>query len=102
MRLTPLQLQIIQNAIEQHFGKQTKAWLFGSQVNDNARGGDIDLYLELDNNNEQQLFDFKLNFLIDLHKILGDQKIDVVIRRKGFNQTLPIYQIAKETGIQLL
>ena len=102
MRLTPLQVEIIQNAIVEHFGKQTKAWLFGSRVDDHARGGDIDLYIESNIEDAAQIFDFKLNFLIDLHKKLGNQKIDVVIRRQGFNQNLPIYQIAKETGLQLL
>jgi predicted nucleotidyltransferase len=77
MRLTPLQVEIIQNAIVEHFGKQTKAWLFGSRVDDHARGGDIDLYIESNIEDAAQIFDFKLNFLIDLHKKLGNQKIDI-------------------------
>jgi hypothetical protein len=43
----------------------------------------------------------KLKFLRDLHKRLGDQKIDVVLRKTNGSAELPIYQIAKQTGIQL-
>jgi hypothetical protein len=42
----------------------------------------------------------KLLFLQALHSALGEQKIDVVLRLAN-KTSLPIYQIAKETGIQL-
>jgi hypothetical protein len=42
----------------------------------------------------------KLRFLRSLHSELGEQKIDVVLRLANTN-TLAVYDIAKETGIQL-
>ena len=42
----------------------------------------------------------KLHFLRSLHSELGEQKIDVVLRLEN-TTILPIYDIAKETGIQL-
>ena len=42
----------------------------------------------------------KLHFLRALHSTLGEQKIDVVLRPADA-KILPIYQIAKKTGIQL-
>ncbi len=48
------------------------------------------------------MIDEKLQFLLELHKKLGQQKIDVVLRRAEFKDDLPIFRIAKETGVQLL
>jgi hypothetical protein len=48
------------------------------------------------------LVEAKLHFLLELHKQLGDQKIDVVIRRAAYKEELPIYRIARETGVKLL
>ena len=47
MRLTDDQVRIIKARGAECFGPNTKIWLFGSRVDDDARGGDIDLYVEL-------------------------------------------------------
>jgi len=36
----------IKAVLQQHFGAETRVWLFGLRVDDHARGGDIDLYIE--------------------------------------------------------
>jgi predicted nucleotidyltransferase len=46
MRLSDFQRQIILESAAHHFGQETQVWLFGSRVNDEAKGGDIDLYIE--------------------------------------------------------
>ena len=46
--------------------------------------------------------DARLRFLTDLYLGLGEQKIDVVIRWLGGNVELPIYEIAKNKGIELV
>lgn len=100
MRLTSFQQQTIcQNACR-YFGDMTHIWLFGSRVDDTKRGGDIDLYIEPENQEVSVLALAKLQFLRALHSALGEQKIDVVLGLTNKNP-LPIYQIAKETGIQL-
>jgi len=43
----------------------------------------------------------KLQFLRDLHKKMGEQKIDVVLRRLDSSLELSVYRIAKQTGIML-
>lgn len=100
MRLTPFQQQTICQNAHRYFGHTTQVWLFGSRVDDNKRGGDIDLYIEPENQEIAALALAKLHFLRALHSALGEQKIDVVLRPKNANP-LPIYQIAKETGTQL-
>lgn len=74
--------------------------LFGSRVDDNARGGDIDLYIEPEIQRADDIVEAKLNALVELHRQLGEQKIDLVINRKQ-GTDLPIYQVAKETGVLL-
>jgi hypothetical protein len=43
----------------------------------------------------------KLQFMAELHKKLGEQKIDVVLHRDNADSQLPIYRIAKQTGVLL-
>jgi hypothetical protein len=46
MRLTPKQQQIIVTTLRRYFGQSSRILLFGSRVDDNACGGDINLYIE--------------------------------------------------------
>ena len=48
MRLTSEQIQAIRTGVAQVAGQSAKGWLFGSRLHDQARGGDVDLLLELD------------------------------------------------------
>jgi predicted nucleotidyltransferase len=100
MRLTPFQQQTICQNAARFFGATTQVWLFGSRVDDTKRGGDIDLYIEPQLKETDDLVMAKLKFLRALHLRLGEQKIDVVL---AVNEThpLPIYQIAKQTGVLL-
>jgi len=75
--------------------------LFGSRVDDTKKGGDIDLYVEPEIQEPVALVDAKLNFLVEIHRVLGDQKIDLVLNRTQSKQELPIYRVAKETGVKL-
>jgi len=44
MRLTPGQQSAIRSAVAETFGDAANVWLFGSRVDDNKRGGDIDFH----------------------------------------------------------
>ena len=46
MRITPEQIADIRQAVNRHFDSDTPIWLFGSALDDQARGGDVDLYIE--------------------------------------------------------
>lgn len=95
MRLTTYQ----QQAIKKHFleiFKEGEVYLFGSRVDDNAKGGDIDLYLVVPNLKELAIK--RVNFLVSLKRDIGEQKIDVVFDR---GQERPIDKIAKEQGVKL-
>ena len=74
MRLSNFYQRAIKRCFRDLFGTGN-IYLFGSRVDDSKRGGDIDLYLEID---RPPLFDDKLKFLAKLKRVIGDQKIDVV------------------------
>ncbi len=50
IRLTPFQIQSIKSCIFEVFGEKLKIYLFGSRTNPLLRGGDIDLFVYLENN----------------------------------------------------
>ena len=80
-------------------GPTAQVWLFGSRVDDHARGGDIDLFIELpqpiDNPSWQIL---RLNGA--LQQQFGAQKIDIIVHTAG-QPTLPVHREAKTTGMRL-
>ncbi len=100
MRLTNEQHQIISSILRKYFGDHTLILLFGSRVDDSAKGGDIDLYIEPEITDPDAIVLAKLKAMAEIHLALGDQKIDLVINRRK-NDILPIYQVAKKTGIPL-
>ena len=95
MRITQTQKHIICEMAAKYFGPDVRVWLFGSRVNDQAKGGDIDLYIEPQMQNAADLIMAKLQFLRDLHKKMGEQKIDVVLRRPDSSMDLPVFQIVQ-------
>jgi predicted nucleotidyltransferase len=75
MRLSNRYKEVIKKYFFNIF-EQGKIYLFGSRVDDNKKGGDIDLYLILKEHNN--LFQKKIKFLSKIKRELGEQKIDVV------------------------
>ena len=100
MRISEYQQSILKQTLLKHFGASSLLQLFGSRVDDASKGGDIDIYIEPEITQPDMLVDAKMSALVELHKRLGDQKIDLVINRKQGRQ-LPIYEIAKQSGILL-
>ena len=75
MRLLPHYQETIKKYFKEFFGNG-EIYLFGSRVDDNKKGGDIDLYFVL--KNHSNLFEKKLKFLSRVKRELGEQKIDIV------------------------
>ena len=86
-----------QNAIRQvihHFDPLARIWLFGSRVDDQARGGDIDLLIL----SEKLGYSDKIRIRLALYERIGEQKIDLVIVA---DDTDPFTRIALAEGIPL-
>ncbi|MGE0430538.1 MAG: nucleotidyltransferase domain-containing protein [Hydrogenophaga sp.] len=101
MRLTDHQAAEIRRAAARHFGADAEVRLFGSRVDDSRRGGDIDLYVETDLRDPDDVFRREIAMLVDLNLALGEQKIDLVVRRRGQTDELPIHRVARDTGVRL-
>ena len=48
MRLKKENIEVIKILAKKYFGENAKVYLFGSRIDDNKKGGDIDLYIETD------------------------------------------------------
>jgi len=96
MRLSQTEIQTIKAEAWRAFGRGSRVLLFGSRVDDNRRGGDIDLYIEpeIQDNPFQQ----KIEMLSRLMALLGEQKIDIVVA--GGSERL-IDRQARATGVEL-
>lgn len=99
MRLTDEQRQAIREEVQRHFGAHAQAFLFGSRVRDDLRGGDIDLYIEADAGAEDAL-SRELKLYAALQRRLGEQRIDLVVHRAN-SPLRPIDLEVRETGIAL-
>ncbi|MCB1213311.1 MAG: nucleotidyltransferase domain-containing protein [Chlamydiia bacterium] len=98
VRLSDLEIQEILNASKKAFGETAHVWLYGSRVNDEAKGGDIDLYIETDLNSE--IVEGKLLMRRLLRSCFGEQKIDLLVHFRG-DSAHPLGEIAKTRGLLL-
>ena len=78
------------------FGSTAKVYLFGSRVNDESRGGDIDLYVEGSPENRELQSQSKVRNLVQLKPKIGEQRIDVPIAPANASDRLPIHAIARQ------
>ena len=99
MRLSPEQIRTIKQVVRKHCGGEARVWLFGSRVDDAARGGDIDLFV-----NATTLIPDRAKcesqIVLDIWKAIGEQKIDVIVV-DAESRPQPIHAVARETGVLL-
>jgi len=94
MRISQNQAQLIAESIHRHFGETARMWLFGSRLDDQKRGGDVDLYVETD---MHTLMD-EIRCKLQLEQSL-DMPVDLIVNSR--DEVTPIAQIAKTTGVAL-
>ena len=99
MRITDKQVRVIKQELINQFGQNASVWLFGSRVDDEKKGGDIDLYIETDHP-VQNRASAAAQFSGRLQRKLGDQKIDVILTDPQ-TLRLPIHDAALQEGIRL-
>ncbi len=100
MRLNSNDIQAIKNVAQTVFGETATIRLFGSRTDDNKKGGDIDLLIQCNQSiSRMELYQLKIEFLVKLKKIIGNQKIDVFIDN-GYQHNV-IYNEAYQHGILL-
>lgn len=99
MRLTIQQTQLVKKTVDSILNAPSNIWLFGSRVNDEKRGGDIDLFIET-----QTLCSNRAETICRLYGelvvTLGEQKIDILLKDKNTAE-VPIFKIARHNGVLL-
>ena len=95
MRLSPDHIHRIQQCVHQHLGAAVRIWLFGSRVNPQRRGGDVDLYVETPLVPDLRT---ELRCKLQLKEAL-DLGVDLVLALPG--ASTPIAQLAKTRGVEL-
>jgi len=100
MRLTQTQIKAIKTSATEVFGDAAEVWLFGSRVDNDRRGGDIDLYLELPPMDEAKRHKLETRFWVRLQRLLGERRVDIVSHQQGA-PLRRIDQQARQTGIRL-
>lgn len=94
MRLTPAQIDTIKSTTTSVLGEGVRVTLFGSRLNDQQRGGDVDLYVEVPRPQLSQ----KIRCKVQLQERL-DMPEDLIVKPTG--DTSPISLIAKSEGVVL-
>ncbi len=74
MRIEQKQIEVLKNKLKT-FSLDAKLYLFGSRVDDNARGGDIDLLIVSDELTKKDLRVLRVEFF----KHFGEQKLDILL-----------------------
>lgn len=92
MRLDPKDREIICEEVRR-IDPKAGVFLFGSRVDDMAKGGDIDLLVE----SQSIGFSEKIEILAAIKAIIGEQKIDLILTRDRHRDPNPFVQmIAKQ------
>ena len=102
VRLSDHDLDELKNLFLRHFLPGDCLWLFGSRADLTKKGGDIDLYIETNADTADHAIKMKSDFLWDLEKMIGEQKIDAVLNMLNNPYPLLIHEIAKTKGVQII
>lgn len=100
MRLTEFQRKKIIDVVIEQFGSDSEVYLFGSRVDDNKKGGDIDLLVAVDKDScDIELK--KIKTVTGIQFAIGDQKIDLVVSPDIKNDSRLVVREAVAKGVRL-
>jgi predicted nucleotidyltransferase len=93
MRLAEMEQSAIREVIREA-DAEASVYLFGSRVDDAARGGDIDLLVL----SKKITLMMKLGILAQLHQKLGERKIDIAVYP---DDSRPFPRMVMDEGVRL-
>lgn len=99
MRLCKNEIESIVSLANQFFGSDVQVFLFGSRIDDQKRGGDIDLFIRNSDGKIPSAHE-KVQFASALIMAIGEQKIDIVTDHPA-RRNSEFYKTIIQTGIQL-
>jgi predicted nucleotidyltransferase/uncharacterized protein YutE (UPF0331/DUF86 family) len=99
MRLTPEEVATITRLVAETYGPAAVVRLFGSQLDDRRKGGDIDLLVEVPEDAPREIWP-ELRLHAALEAALGERKVDLLVHRAG-EEPGPFVRIARREGVPL-
>lgn len=96
MRLTDQQIQIIRQLAQQVAGSQSRVRVFGSRLDDAAKGGDLDLMLELPEPVDNPAL-IAAQMSARVSRAMHGRKVDVLLSAPNLMR-LPIHEVAFREG----
>ena len=99
MRMPPNYQTTITATAADVFGEGVSVWLFGSRLDDSAKGGDVDLLIKLESPTaDKEVLAARYNARLQMK--LGLQKFDVLVIDPS-TTLKPIHQQALSKGVRL-
>lgn len=99
MRLTELQIADIRTIVAELAGDDATVRLFGSRLDDAAKGGDVDLLVEVPHPVEAPA-PLAARIAGRVSRALDGRKVDVVLAAPNL-LSLPIHEVARRQGVAL-
>jgi predicted nucleotidyltransferase len=99
MRLTPAQIDTIKNTTQAVLGEGAQVTLFGSRVDDQAKGGDVDLMIEVRQTLQEPAL-IAARIASQISRAMHGRKVDVLLKAPNLLEQ-PIHRIAQQQGVAL-
>jgi predicted nucleotidyltransferase len=99
MRLTDEQIGLIKRATAEVFGEAARVRLFGSRVDDQKRGGDVDLLVQVDEPVDNSVW-LAARLSATISRGMHGRRVDVLVQAPGI-QEQPVHRIARAEGVVL-
>ncbi len=99
MRIRPQDITAIRTTIYATAPAAGAICLFGSRLNDDARGGDIDLMVDFESPVENPAF-LAARLAVQVSRAVFNRKVDVILRAPNLIN-IAIHQIALDEGVML-
>lgn len=97
IRLSEEEIKIIKQTAIEIFGENAKVYIFGSRIDSQKKGGDIDIYIET-----EKIVSIKdeISFLSKVEIKGIERKVDLVVNAPNKKEK-PIFKQAKESGVMI-
>jgi len=99
MRITPIQREAIRKITAEVLGDDAVVTLFGSRVDDNKRGGDLDLLVELPYEIDNPAW-LAARLSAGISRLMAGRRVDVLLSAPNL-MNLPIHEQARLEGVRL-
>jgi len=93
--MSDVEIKIIKETAKEIFGSNAKVYIFGSRVELNKKGGDIDIFIETD---KQTSLEDELKFLTKLEIKGIERKVDLLVKNP-YKKEKSIFKEAKKNGV---